>query len=83
MCLSMNINVLSRRSLGDCFDRYSEWLETTRRYAERSRREYRDDVAGVVEYLEERCQIRSAPMVQRRHLAGYLGAIGERENIVR
>lgn len=68
----MNINVLSRRSLGDCFERYTEWLETTRRFAERSKREYRDDVAGVVEYLEDRCRIRSAAMVQRRHLAGYL-----------
>jgi site-specific recombinase XerD len=75
----MNINVLSRRSLGDCFDRYVEWLETTRRYAERSRREYRDDVAGVVQYLEERCSIRSVTMVQRRHLGGFLahcGALG-------
>ncbi len=44
----MNINVLSRRSLSDCFDRYVEWLATTRRFAERSRREYRDDVSGVV-----------------------------------
>ena len=75
----MNINALSRRSLSDCFDRYVEWLETTRRYAERSRREYRDDVAGVIQYLEERCHIQSATMVQRRHLAGYLahcGALG-------
>jgi site-specific recombinase XerD len=75
----MNINILTRRSLSDCFDRYVEWLETTRRYAERSRREYRDDVSGVVEYLQERCQIRSVTMVQRRHLGGYLahcGALG-------
>ena len=75
----MNINILTRRSLGDCFDRYVEWLATTRRYAERSRREYRDDVSGVIRHLEERCRIRSAPMVQRRHLAGYLahcGALG-------
>ncbi len=75
----MNINVLSQRSLGDCFDRYVEWLATTRRFAERSRREYRDDVSGVVEYLQERCRVRSVTMVQRRHLAGYLahcGALG-------
>ncbi len=75
----MNINVLSRRALSDCFDRYVEWLATTRRFAERSKREYRDDVAGVVEYLKERCHIRSATMVQRRHLAAYLahcGALG-------
>jgi site-specific recombinase XerD len=75
----MNINILSRRSLSDCFDRYVEWLETTRRYAERSRREYRDDVEGAIQYLQERCHIRSVTMVQRRHLAGYLahcGALG-------
>jgi site-specific recombinase XerD len=68
----MNINISSRRSLSDCFERYVEWLETTRRYAERSRREYRDDVSGVIQYLEERCRIRSVTMVQRRHLGGYL-----------
>ncbi len=68
----MNINILSRHSLDDCFARYTEWLATTRRYAERSRREYRDDVAGVIQYLQERCHIRSVTMVQRRHLAGYL-----------
>jgi len=68
----MNINVLSRHSLSDCFDRYTEWLATTRRYVERSRREYRDDVADVIQYLQERCRIRSVTMVQRRHLAGYL-----------
>lgn len=75
----MNINILGRHSLSDCSDRYTEWLATTRRYAERSRREYRDDVAGVIRYLEERCHIRSVTMVQRRHLAGYLahcGALG-------
>lgn len=68
----MNINVLSRRSLGDCFARYCEWLATTRRYAERSKREYRDDVSGVIQYLEERCSIRSATMVRREHLTRYL-----------
>jgi integrase/recombinase XerD len=68
----MNIAILSRHTLADCLDRYVEWLATTRRYAERSKREYRDDVSGVVQYLQERCHIRSAPMVQRRHLAGYL-----------
>jgi len=68
----MNINILSQRSLRDCLDRYVEWLATTRRYAERSKREYRDDVSGVVEYLQDRCHIRSVRMVQRRHLAGFL-----------
>ena len=35
--------------------------------------------SGVIQYLEERCHIRSVTMVQRRHLAGYLahcGALG-------
>ncbi len=68
----MNINVLSRHSLDDCFDRYSEWLATTRRFAERSKREYRDDVRGVVEYLQELCGIARAPSVRREHLRGYL-----------
>ncbi len=68
----MNIAILSRHSLSDCLDRYTAWLATTRRYAERSKREYRDDVAAVIQYLEEHCRIRSVTMVQRRHLAGYL-----------
>jgi len=68
----MNINILSRHSLSDCLGQYSAWLATTRRYAERSKREYRDDVAGVIQYLKERCQIRSVTMVQRRHLVGFL-----------
>ncbi len=68
----MNIHLLGRRSLGDCFDRYVEWLATTRRFTERSKREYRDDVSGVVEYLQDRCHIATVTSVQRRHLAGYL-----------
>jgi site-specific recombinase XerD len=72
----MNINILSRRSLSDCFERYGEWLATTRRYTDRSRREYRDDVSGVIQYLQERCRIRSVTSVQRRHLAGYLARCG-------
>lgn len=75
----MNINVLSRHSLDDCFDRYCDWLATTRRYAERSKREYQDDVSSVIQYLKERCHIRSAPMVRRDHLAAsvaHCGALG-------
>jgi integrase/recombinase XerD len=72
----MNIATLSRHTLADCLDRYTEWLATTRRYAERSKREYRDDVGGAIQYLQERCRIHSAPMVQRRHLAGYLAHCG-------
>ncbi len=71
-CIIMNINILSRHSLSDCLGRYTEWLATTRRYAERSKREYRDNVSAVIEYLEERCRIRSVTMVQRRHLTGFL-----------
>ncbi len=77
----MNINILSRRSLGDCFDRYTEWLATTRRYAERSKREYRDDVAGVIQYLEQRCHLRSVTMVQRQHLTGFLAQCTARGHV--
>jgi len=68
----MNINILSRHSLSNCFGRYSEWLATTRRYAERSKREYRDDVSDVIQYLEERCHIRTAASVQRAHFVSFL-----------
>ncbi len=68
----MSINVLSRHSLNDCLDRYTEWLATTRQYAERSKREYRDDIRDLVEWLETRCRIRSVTAVQRQHLTGFL-----------
>jgi len=68
----MNINVLSRYSLDDCLARYTDWLTTTRRYRERTKREYRDDAANAIGYLETRCHLASATSVQRRHLAGFL-----------
>ncbi len=68
----MKLDILRRHFLSDCLDRYTEWLATTRQYAERSKREYRDDVAAVIEYLEERSRIRSATAVQRQHLTGFL-----------
>jgi hypothetical protein len=52
--------MLSRRSLGDCFDRYIEWLATTRRYRERSKREYLDDVSDLVEWLDCNCFVERA-----------------------
>ncbi len=71
----MNINVLSRHSLGDCLVRYTDWLATTRRYAERSKREYRDDAANVIGYLEERCRIRSVTMGAAAAPGGLPGAL--------
>ncbi len=68
----MNINVLSRHSLSDCLSRYSEWLATTRQYAERSKREYRDDVSNLAAWLETRAGVRSVTAVQRQHLTAFL-----------
>jgi len=61
-----------RTSLPESLARYSEWLMTTRRFSLRTTREYRDDVAHAVEYLETRCHILSATSVQRQHLASFL-----------
>lgn len=58
--------------LDDCLGRYTEWLATTRQYAERSKREHRDDVSNLIEWLETRCHIIGATSVQRRHLTGFL-----------
>jgi hypothetical protein len=41
-----------RLSPADALFRYSDWLATTRRYTERSKREYRDDVADVIQFLD-------------------------------
>lgn len=68
----MNISTRNRSSLSDSLARYTDWLTTTRRYSERTKREYRDDVAHAVDYLETRCGIMSAPSVQRQHLEGFL-----------
>jgi len=68
----MKLDILSRHTLVDCLARYDEWLATTRQFAERSKREYQDDVSNLVEYLESRCHVRSATAVQRQHLTGFL-----------
>ncbi len=68
----MKVDILGRHSLADCLARYDEWLATTRQFAERSKREYRDNVSHLVEYLETRCGVRSATAVQRQHLTGFL-----------
>ncbi len=52
--------------------RYRAWLETTRQYRERSKREYLDDVSGLVEWLEGHCHLRTVSLVQRQHLIGFL-----------
>ncbi len=61
-----------RTSLPESLARYTDWLTTTRRFRERTKQEYRDDVAHAVEYLETRCHITSAVSVQRQHLTGFL-----------
>ncbi len=68
----MNINILSRHSLSDCLGRYTEWLATTRRYAERSKREYRD--MSLLSSSISRSAVISgwSQWVQRQHLTGFL-----------
>lgn len=51
---------------------YRAWLETTRRYRERSKREYSDDISNLVQHLESTCRIRSVTAVRREHLMGFL-----------
>jgi integrase/recombinase XerD len=66
-------------SLGAALAQYRTWLEMTRQYGERSKREYLDDVSDLVEWLETRCRIRSVTAVRREHLTGfqaYCSALG-------
>lgn len=74
----MNIALRNRPSLADSLARYDEWLTTIRRYSERTKREYRDDAAHAVEYLQTRCGIMSATSVQRPHLTGFLAQCAAR-----
>lgn len=62
----------TQRTLEAALAQYRAWLETTRQYRERSKREYLDDVSDLVEWLETRCHIRSVTSVQRQHLTGFL-----------
>lgn len=55
-------------TLGAALAQYHAWLETTREYRERSKREYLDDVSDLVEWLEGRCHLRTASAMQRKHL---------------
>ncbi len=63
---------IRRPSLADSLTRYTEHLTMTRQYSERTKREYRDDAAHVVEHLATRCQIARAASVQRPHLTAFL-----------
>ena len=60
-----------RTSLPESLARYTAWLVTARRFSERTKREYRDDVSHLIEWLETRCHIESATSVQRQHLTGF------------
>ncbi len=68
----MKIAILRRHSLADSLARYTEHLAMTRQYSERTKREYRDDAAHVVEHLATRCHIARAASVQRPHLTAFL-----------
>jgi site-specific recombinase XerD len=59
-------------TLRTALGQYRAWLGTTRRYTERSKREYLDDVSDLVEWLEGCCQLRTASSVQQGHLIGFL-----------
>jgi site-specific recombinase XerD len=70
-CITMKI-AFRPVSLQQALARYTDWLATTRRYTERSKREYLDDVSDLVKWLETRCRIRSVTTVQREHLTAFL-----------
>jgi site-specific recombinase XerD len=59
-------------SVRQALARYAEWLAATRRYTERSKREYLDDVSDLAGWLETRAQVRSVPLVRREQLRGFL-----------
>src|SRR3954453_19436284 len=68
----MPLDVRRGLSPADGLMRYTDWFATTRRYTERSKREYRDDVSDVAGFLETRCHIRSITQVQRQRLVAFL-----------
>lgn len=68
----MPLDFHRRVSPVDALSRYTDWLATTRHYTERSKREYTDDVADLVQWLTTRCHIRAVTAVQRTHLTAFL-----------
>jgi len=64
-----------RVGIDHAFVQFGEWLETRGRFAERTRVEYRDDVAHLVEFLTASCHLTAIAAVERGHLVRYMDAL--------
>lgn len=71
----MAFRLRARVSLDDAFTRFVEWLETRGGFAQRTRVEYRDDVAHLVQFLSHVCHLTHSGAVERTHLTRYLSAL--------
>lgn len=62
-------------SMEDGFRPFEGWLDTTRTLGERTKVEYRDDVARLVNLLTRTCRVTAITGVNRAHLVRYLDAL--------
>lgn len=59
----------------DAVARFEEWLATTGTLGERTKVEYRDDVARLVTFLGDACRVTAITAVERGHLVRYMDAL--------
>jgi len=64
-----------RVGIDNAFVQFGEWLETRGRFAARTRIEYWDDAAHLVQFLTASCHLTAIASVERTHLVRYLDAL--------
>src|SRR6266700_3708935 len=65
-------------SLREALKQYQEILLASRNLAPRTRTEYSNDLADLIEFLETRCFIFLAHRVERSHLESYFAELDRR-----
>lgn len=65
-------------SFEQCLERYREQHLAARDLAAKTRREYLNDLAQLLAFLTDGCNLSSPTGVERRHLEGFLAELGRR-----
>jgi site-specific recombinase XerD len=62
-------------NLSEALVLYQTQFLTSRNLAQRSRREYTDDISDLIEFLQDKCRIDRPDRIERVHLEGYLAEL--------
>lgn len=65
-------------SLAIALEQYQSRFLAAHNLAARTRREYLNDIAGILRFLHDKCFINDAPRVTRAQLEGYLAELDRR-----